>query len=357
MKATFRAGRALVTPLLAAALASAACGKTTTETASTSSGAGGHGTTTSTGAGGTGSGGGVTTLAPGCPATEPAEGGACPKPDLRCEYGTDFDPLCNHVLLCTGASQWVKASYPAASPSCPTVVPTLGANPAECAASPADVPVEQACTKEVTCEFDGTHCFCGGFCESYPVGHIPCDADAGIVTDCCDLGKLAWHCFGGPAYCPTPRPGVGTPCTTEGAECAVEVPGECGQAKLACKGGVWDVEVDSCPISTRRAKDEIAYLDDAARARLRGDLAAVRLATYRYKRGDSSPHLGFVIEDMPSGSPAVMPSRERVDLYGYVSMAVAALQEHEREIAALRAEVARLAAENAALAGKKPRAR
>jgi uncharacterized small protein (DUF1192 family) len=121
---------------------------------------------------------------------------------------------------------------------------------------------------------------------------------------------------------------------------------------MKCDGGVWQVEASTCPISTRRAKDEIAYLDDAARARLRDEVARVKLATYRYKQGDPARHLGFVIEDMPPGSPAVLPSRDRVDLYGYVSMAVAALQEHERELAALRAEVARLSAENAALRAK-----
>jgi hypothetical protein len=50
---------------------------------------------------------------------------------------------------------------------------------------------------------------------------------------------------------------------------------------------------------------------------------------------------------MPGGSPAVLASRDRVDLYGYVSMAVASLQEQQREIDVLKAETARLAAENA----------
>ncbi|GAC1352279.1 MAG: hypothetical protein NVS3B20_09960 [Polyangiales bacterium] len=75
----------------------------------------------------------------------------------------------------------------------------------------------------------------------------------------------------------------------------------------------------------------------------------VRLATYHYKTGDDAPHLGFIIEDMREPSAAVLPSRDRVDLYGYVSMAVAALQRQENDIAALRAEVARLSKENSAM--------
>jgi hypothetical protein len=67
----------------------------------------------------------------------------------------------------------------------------------------------------------------------------------------------------------------------------------------------------------------------------------IRLATYRYRpeAGDPAPtHLGFVIEDDPA-SPAVTPDRQHVDLYGYVSMAVATIQEQAREIDALRARV------------------
>ena len=65
---------------------------------------------------------------------------------------------------------------------------------------------------------------------------------------------------------------------------------------------------------------------------------ATRLATYEYKSQDHSRHLGFIIEDDPS-SPAVLRGQDRVDLYGYASMAVATLQVQEREIVQLRREV------------------
>jgi hypothetical protein len=44
---------------------------------------------------------------------------------------------------------------------------------------------------------------------------------------------------------------------------------------------------------------------------------------------------------MPLRSAAVLPSRDRVDLYGYVSMAVAAIRAQQREIDALKREAAR----------------
>lgn len=60
-------------------------------------------------------------------------------------------------------------------------------------------------------------------------------------------------------------------------------------------------------------------------------------------------------EDMPPGSPAVIASRERVDLYGYMSMTVAALQRQNERIDALEAQVDRLSKESAALKAPKKR--
>ena len=52
---------------------------------------------------------------------------------------------------------------------------------------------------------------------------------------------------------------------------------------------------------------------------------------------------GFIIDDVVP-SPAVQQSGERVDMYGYQTMAVAALQVQARELAALRREVEELKA-------------
>jgi hypothetical protein len=176
-----------------------------------------------------------------------------------------------------------------------------------------------------------------------------CNADAGVTQSCCDKTKVVWHCFDGPAYCKAPRPRIGTSCTKEGDSCAVEAPQECGQTVIECRNSVWNLPNGGCPISSASFKRDIAYVDQEEAERLRQDLMSVRLAKYRYKTGDDAPHLGFIIEDMPPGSPAVLPSRERVDLYGYVSMAVATLQRQEKEIDALKAEVTRLSRENAAM--------
>jgi hypothetical protein len=331
-----------------AGLAANACsGKTAQDGTSADGGGGTDGSTT-------------ITNNPACPDTEPADGASCTKDGVLCEYGSDFNPLCNVVRVCSGG-RWASPITYSNRPTCPTTPPTISPNPAECAATRAAVPEGQACTKSgdasgATCSYDGAACTCGSFCPSFPVGQQDCDADAGITQNCCDRSRITWHCFDGPAFCKIPRQRVGSTCTTEGESCALTEPGECGQPILKCEKGVWTLPNVSCPISMGRAKREIAYVEPEDTARLHDQLMSTRLATYRYKApapdgmgGDDARHLGFIIEDMPEGSAAVLPSRDRVDLYGYTSMTVASLQHQQREIDELKAELAKLRRENAAL--------
>jgi len=291
---------------------------------------------------------------PDCPAADPGEG-TCAKDGVVCEYGDDFNPLCNTVRVCSG-TRWGSPITYSNRPKCPTIAPTVPPNPAACPSTRASVPEGMACTNSgdaagTTCAYDGASCTCGAFCPSYPVSRPDCDPDAGRTDNCCDRTKMEWHCFDGPAFCKTPRARVGSACTTEGEKCALTAPGECGEPILECEKGVWTLPNVSCPISSARAKQEIAYVDRDETARLHEQLMSTRLTTYRYKSpapdgmgGNEARHLGFIIEDMPAGSPAVLPSRERVDLYGYTSMTVASLQHQQREIEALKAELAQLRA-------------
>lgn len=100
-----------------------------------------------------------------------------------------------------------------------------------------------------------------------------------------------------------------------------------------------------CPVSERKHKKDITYLSQADRERLSDELLRFPLATYRYKSDGESDraHLGFIIDDV-APSPAVLPSGERVDMYGYQTMAVATLQVQARELAALRRELDELKA-------------
>ena len=148
---------------------------------------------------------------------------------------------------------------------------------------------------------------------------------------------------------PAPVPGVpactiereGDPCPIFFERCDPRF--ECGEL-LECNdhdpthGGL-------CPISRRAHKRNVTYLSDADLDRLRADLLRLKLARYQYRREGPSAaeRLGFIIDDV-GPSPAVAPDGTHVDLYGYASMAVAALQAQAREIDALKREMAAMRA-------------
>jgi hypothetical protein len=95
---------------------------------------------------------------------------------------------------------------------------------------------------------------------------------------------------------------------------------------------------DLCPQSSRTLKRDIAYLDDAARARLAEQTLALDLATYTYTnpRDGVGPQLGFILEDAPD---AVFSGTERVNLYAFTSAVLATVQEQQAEIQRLQAKV------------------
>lgn len=133
---------------------------------------------------------------------------------------------------------------------------------------------------------------------------------------------------------------VGASCTTAGAQC---------DNGAACSGPLLCTTSDpthggQCPVSRAAFKTDIQYLSDGERAKLAEDVQSIPLVRYRYKDGPEREHLGFIIEDVEP-SPGVDSQHDQVDLYGYTSMAVAALQEQHREIQALRREVNELRAE------------
>ena len=86
-----------------------------------------------------------------------------------------------------------------------------------------------------------------------------------------------------------------------------------------------------CPISSRRYKTQIRYLTVNQEKKIATELLGMPMTTWLYRQGDDRRRLGFIIEDVP-GSVAVDQARERVDLYSYISMAVATLKVQQRRI-------------------------
>lgn len=137
----------------------------------------------------------------------------------------------------------------------------------------------------------------------------------------------------------------GDPCSMDGATC--EIAGDMCNVNLVCATQDPKADPNGCPISLASAKHDITYITDADRERIRADVMTMPLATWKYNhegRGEKE-HLGFIIDDQPPSSAAVRPSGERVDLYGYTSMAVAAIQAQDRQIEELRREIDALRAE------------
>jgi hypothetical protein len=96
-----------------------------------------------------------------------------------------------------------------------------------------------------------------------------------------------------------------------------------------------------CAKSRRAYKKDISYLADDERQRLTDELYGFRLATYHYKAETTSDptHLGFIIDDVAPSAAVDQRTGDHVDLYGYTTMTVAALQTQAREIAELRREI------------------
>jgi hypothetical protein len=286
------------------------------------------GSATSPPGGGTsgGTSGGVSTS---CPQAAPANAAACSTSGLECEYGTDPSLACDVVAVCNGA-QW-SVSTPAGSPTCPTK------NASTCAATEAALSPGATCTaNDTTCTYATGACLFHMACGSqFPVGR-PCEAGT----------PLTWDCGRAMTGCPAERPRLGAACTTTGLDCNYgQEP--CASTSFVCESGTWHSKQNQCPVSTARLKKQIHYLSDAELRQLSEETQSLRLTTYRYVEGDPAQHLGFIIEDAPQ-SAAVVPGRDRVDLYGYTSMTVATLQVQQRELAELREEVATLRREMAA---------
>lgn len=184
-----------------------------------------------------------------------------------------------------------------------------------------------------------------------PVYGRPCLSDAGppAVDSGPPTQALTWYTTCGDPVCQISDAGAvdagacpkeGTPCTTKDQTCGdPNAPNACGVI-LVCSN-VDPKASGMCPRSSRKFKDDIRYADDAKLEALHDETLKIKLATYQYKSQFEDPkptHLGFIIEDQPQ-SQAVEHGRDRVDMYGYLSMVVASMQVQEKEISELRREL------------------
>jgi hypothetical protein len=205
--------------------------------------------------------------------------------------------------------------------------------------------------------------YCSPTCmraTSCPVYGRPCVVDGGTGDGGggdpdAPPARLQWYTTCGGPVCQEDASALPPGCPQEGTACSAK--GQtCGDGAQSC--GVimvcddHDPKAGGCPRSSAKFKEGIHYLNDSELVALHDETLDMRLTTYRYQgpwaNGSDAIHLGFIVEDQPQ-SLSVDRGHDRVDLYGYVSMVVATMQVQDKQIRALREE---LAATRSACAGR-----
>ena len=174
---------------------------------------------------------------------------------------------------------------------------------------------------------------CGG--DTTPT---PTPTKQQLYLSCGDPACRGYTAKAGVPLCTTEK--VGDSCTTAGTKCD---PMDGCNAVYTCAASDPRMMPGGCPISRRKFKTDIQYLDDSGLRSYAAELSKVKLATYKYKTGGPT-RLGFIIEDHEP-SVSIDSERDMVDLYGYTSMAVAALKLQDQKIAVLEKQLAMLQAQ------------
>jgi hypothetical protein len=232
--------------------------------------------------------------------------------DARADPPVDLPPDCGG---CPAGKTCCASQYPLADrPRCVD----LQLNPEHCGScghtcGPVRGCLDGQCTALEGCGLDGG----------------VADADGGACPDrfTCSTGGNC--CPGGTTYGAIPVSFVGCCPDTD----------ICG-----CVGDLAPGDFMDCPVSRRAAKRDIRHLTPAEVDAARERLLAIRLAGHEYRRAPGPRHLGFIIDDLDEATAraCVAPDGDHVDLYGYTSLAVAALQAQQRQLDHLRRELAEL---------------
>ena len=171
----------------------------------------------------------------------------------------------------------------------------------------------------------------------------------------CPTGKdtLTWYTTCGDPVCdgytgpfdgvdPCTSEAEGDGCDDEGVTCD---PADDCNALLVCATEDPKDQTGGCPISRASAKRDIHYLSADERAAVARQALDMPLATWSYRWDPPArrERLGFIIDDQPTAY-AVDADGQRVDLYGYTSLALAATQEQDRRLADQERRIAALEA-------------
>lgn len=125
---------------------------------------------------------------------------------------------------------------------------------------------------------------------------------------------------------------IGDPCTTDGDRC--DGVASCGATYICTQSAP-----RTCPVSRAAFKRDIRYLGARELSQYRDQIMSLPLASYRYRDAPDVPQIGFVIDDI---EPSAAAAGDHVNMYGYLSMAVAAIQVQQQQIQTLQREIEQL---------------
>ena len=165
-----------------------------------------------------------------CPSSPPAMGSACSRPDgEECEYGSSWWLGCNSVFVCRGGT-WQPSPVGGvcisqdAGGTCPASWAEANAFDAGGGFGPCPAP---------DCQYPEGYCECLAGCGG-----------GGAPHPMLLMGR--WYCSPATPECPSPRPDLGTACSSD-AGCMYGEPCGCGQ-QLQCLDGVWQgYPLPPCP--------------------------------------------------------------------------------------------------------------
>jgi hypothetical protein len=250
---------------------------------------------------------------------------------LVCADGSCGDPVCvngNWTFACGGETDAGMSTDAGSACRTDDDCPGVGACP--------PCPDGQSCA-ELTC-IEGA---CRFTCNTGLRWYTTCgDPICGVSPDPFDSPSIP-NCAGEQH---------GDPCSERDAQC--DGTQSCG-ATLLCTDRDPTIQPGGCPISRARYKQDIAYLSSEQLDQYHEQLVHMPLAAWRYRTPtEASLQLGFIIEDV---EPSAAVSGDHVNMYGYLSMAVAAIQVQQGQIHALEAELQALRDQLAAGTADAPR--
>ena len=239
-----------------------------------------------------------------------------------CQCAPSAGKACNPLSM-NPAAQCINAEYcKVKDGDCGSAQGTCTTKPMECA------------------EIFQPVCGCGGktfgnACEAATAGE-----NIAATGECGKPGGLTlWLSCGYPVCKDGWQPTDGVPlCTGEKVGDACKVDGQkcddktgCGQMIVCAKS---DPKLMGCPKSRARYKTDIVYLDDAARQQFADEILQTPVTTTCATSDHPQRQTGLAVP-----AQVADPAHDMVDLYRYMTMGVAALQDQQRQLDALLAQV------------------